>query len=66
MGRPRSILRPGSEILLAASASDVTDALQLTRDELKKIGRAARERILAEHTAERRSEQLIDLLEVAA
>jgi spore maturation protein CgeB len=57
---------PGSEILLAGSASDVTAALQLTREELKQIGAAARERVLAEHTADRRSEQLIDLLEVHA
>jgi spore maturation protein CgeB len=57
---------PGSEILIANSACDVTAALQLSRDELKRIGMAARERVLAEHTAERRSEQLIELLEVNA
>lgn len=57
---------PGSEILIANSASDVVDALALTSDDLHRIGAAARDRVLSEHTAGHRSEQLVRLLEVAA
>ena len=48
----------GSEILPVSSASDVIDALSLSDKELRTIGDAARERTLAEHTGERRVEQL--------
>lgn len=57
---------PGREILVAKSASEVVDALALSRDELRRIGTAARERVLAEHTADHRGQQLLALLEVAA
>jgi spore maturation protein CgeB len=57
---------PGTEILVASSASDVLGALSMSSSELRRIGAAARERTLAEHTADRRSEQLIELLEVSA
>jgi spore maturation protein CgeB len=55
---------PGREILVASSASEVVDALALGPGELRRIAVAARERVMAEHTAERRGEQLIRLLEV--
>jgi spore maturation protein CgeB len=57
---------PGKEILIASQASDVTDAICLAPDELDQIGCAARERVLAEHTAEHRSQELLRLLEAAA
>jgi spore maturation protein CgeB len=57
---------PGREILVASSASDIIDALALDAEELRRIGSAARERILSEHTADHRGEQLLQLLEVAA
>jgi spore maturation protein CgeB len=57
---------PGREILIAAQAGDVVDALALPTDELRRIGSAARERVLDEHTSEHRSRELIRLLEAAA
>lgn len=53
---------PGEEILLAETADDVINAMQLGDAELNRIATAARARTLAEHTAARRAEQLRDLL----
>jgi spore maturation protein CgeB len=47
---------PGQEILIADSADDVLAALD--RDDLGTIGQAARLRVLGEHTAEHRAEEL--------
>jgi spore maturation protein CgeB len=49
---------PGSEILVARSSEDAVAALRLPGEELKKISGAARERTLAEHTAEHRAKEL--------
>jgi spore maturation protein CgeB len=57
---------PGREILIASHRSDVLDAIALGRDRLWQIGHAARERVLAQHTARHRCEQLIRLLEAVA
>lgn len=57
---------PGKEILVASSAEDVVSAIHRDRGDLQCIGRAARERVLAAHTAEHRGRQLMDLLETAA
>jgi spore maturation protein CgeB len=55
---------PGEEILLADSADDVLAFLErLTGDEARVIGARARERVLREHTAERRAEQLEALVQ---
>jgi spore maturation protein CgeB len=51
-------LEPGSETLLARSRHDVIDALGRPRDELRRIGQRARERVLAEHTADHRAIEL--------
>lgn len=59
-------LTPGEEILVAGSSQDVVNALSLSPEELRRLGRAARERVLAEHTAEHRSRELTDLLESVA
>jgi spore maturation protein CgeB len=56
---------PGEELLVASSSDDVVDALSLAPDELRHIGRAARERVLNAHTAEHRSLELVELLEAA-
>jgi spore maturation protein CgeB len=56
---------PGSEILVATSTEDILGALGLSDEELTRLGRAARDRVLADHTAERRALQLIDALEGA-
>lgn len=57
---------PGREILVASSASDVVDALNFDPEKLSEIGDAARKRVLAQHTAEHRSRELLQLLKVAA
>jgi spore maturation protein CgeB len=61
-----TFFRPGEEILVARNADEVVDALSRSPEELKRIGRAARERTLADHTADRRARELIDLLEQEA
>jgi spore maturation protein CgeB len=54
---------PGREILLPASTGEVVEILRTTHpDDRRAIGAAARQRILAEHTAERRAEELEALL----
>jgi spore maturation protein CgeB len=57
--------KPGEEILVAANESDALDALDLSDAELARVGRAARERTLAEHTSERRASELIDAINAA-
>ena len=57
---------PGEEILVASSAEDVVSAIHRDREELQSIGKAARERVLAAHTAEHRSREFINHLETAA
>jgi len=50
---------PGEEILIAGSAEDVVGLLRdVGAEEARQIGERARRRVLAEHTAERRCEQL--------
>lgn len=56
---------PGSEILIAREAQDVVDALAMPREQLQRIGAAARERALAEHSAERRAQELVNILDGA-
>jgi spore maturation protein CgeB len=54
---------PGEEILKVQSAGDVEDALSLSDAELRRIGSAARERALEEHTADRRVMELESICE---
>jgi spore maturation protein CgeB len=50
---------PGEEILVAASAREVHEILMGMSDwSRKRLGQAARARVMAEHTAERRAEEL--------
>jgi spore maturation protein CgeB len=53
---------PGREVLIVRTAEDARAALDLGDDELSRVGNAARERVLAEHTAERRAAELAVLL----
>ena len=57
---------PGRELLTATCGDDVVDALSRDPEDLHQIGSAARERVLAAHTAEHRSRELISHLEAAA
>jgi spore maturation protein CgeB len=54
--------RPGEEILVARDAEEAVAAISRPPEELARIGRAARERALQEHTAERRTEELLAYL----
>jgi spore maturation protein CgeB len=56
---------PGSEILVASTTSDAIAALETSDAELNRIARAARERTLAEHTADRRACELVAAIEGA-
>jgi spore maturation protein CgeB len=56
---------PGKELLTAAGTDEVLAAMELDDAELWRIGRAARERVLADHTAARRGAQLVEILEGA-
>ena len=49
---------PGSEILVARTTEEATDALARSPEELGRIATAARERTLAEHTADVRALEL--------
>jgi len=53
---------PGREILIARTTEDVLAAIEISDTELAAIGAAARERTLAQHTAEHRAEELETLL----
>jgi spore maturation protein CgeB len=49
---------PGREILMAGSTADALAAMDVSDAELRRIAAAARERTLAEHTADHRAAEL--------
>ena len=49
---------PGAEILIARATEDTIAALQLSDEQLARIARSARQRVLDEYTAERRARDL--------
>ena len=53
-----TFLTPGQEFLSVSTAQDVIDAFALTNHELTRMATAARERTLAQHTAEHRVKEL--------
>jgi spore maturation protein CgeB len=53
---------PGREILTAASTEEALEILSLPDEEVRQVARAARERVLAEHTAEKRAEEMVEML----
>jgi spore maturation protein CgeB len=56
---------PGHEILVATEPEAVVAAMAASDAELSRMARAARDRVLAEHTAARRAGELVMLLESA-
>jgi len=56
---------PGEEVLTADDTEDAVAALDLDDAEIRRIGAAARERTLTEHTSERRAHDLLGALEAA-
>jgi spore maturation protein CgeB len=57
---------PGQEILLAETPEQATAALDRDQADLRRIGQAARERVLAEHTGAHRASELTRTCEAAA
>ncbi|MFL6194308.1 MAG: glycosyltransferase [Thermoanaerobaculia bacterium] len=53
---------PGREIFTAGTPEEAIEILSLPREEIRRVARAARERTLAEHTAERRADELLELV----
>jgi spore maturation protein CgeB len=56
---------PGEEILVARGTDDAVAAVETPRETLRAIGARARERALAEHTADARARELVALCEAA-
>jgi spore maturation protein CgeB len=56
---------PGSEILVAAGTDDVVSALEISDEQLARVAQAARERVMTDHTADRRALELVSALEGA-
>lgn len=56
---------PGAELLVCRRPEDVLAALDAAPRALSEVARAGRARALADHTAARRAEQLLELLEAA-
>jgi spore maturation protein CgeB len=52
----------GTELLCAQSTDEAIEAMSLPAAELARIGEAARKRVLKDHTAERRAEELVAFL----
>lgn len=53
---------PGREIFTAETTEEAIEILRLPREEILRVARAARERTLAEHTADHRARQLLEIL----
>jgi spore maturation protein CgeB len=54
---------PGKEIMLAESSEEVVNYLSaVSEEEARAIGLRAQERVIAEHSAEKRAEQFEDLV----
>jgi spore maturation protein CgeB len=58
-----TFFEPGSEILVARKTQDVVEALQMTEEQIQQIAASARDRVLAEHTSEKRAQQLERVLD---
>lgn len=57
-----TFFNPGEEIILVKSAKDVVNALKMPLIERQIIAKAARRRVLREHTAEKRAQELIAII----
>ncbi len=61
-----AFFEPGREILVAEQTADVHAALELDDAELSRIGAAARESVLTQHTGANRARELLSACEAAA
>jgi spore maturation protein CgeB len=57
-----TFFEPGDEVIPAETTKDVIAAFDLDDDTLRRIGSNARDRVLSEHTSDRRARQLEDIL----
>jgi spore maturation protein CgeB len=53
---------PGTELLIARSSEEVVAALQLPPSRLAAVAQAGQRRVLAEHSADHRADQLLAAL----
>lgn len=60
-----TFFRPGKEIVVVHESEQVISALKMPDSERADMARRARERTLAEHTGDRRAEQLLEYLQEA-
>jgi spore maturation protein CgeB len=60
-----AFFRPGEEIVVAHATGDAVDAIEMDERQRARIARAARERTLAEHTADARAVELEDIIDGA-
>jgi spore maturation protein CgeB len=56
---------PGGEILVAHTAEEAASILDLEDAQIRRVATAARERVLTEHTSQRRAEELLQALSEA-
>ncbi len=61
-----AFFEPGREILIGRPTEDALAALDMGNAELAAVAKRARERCLAEHTAQRRAREMVAALESAA
>ncbi|WP_426955080.1 CgeB family protein [Muricoccus radiodurans] len=61
-----AFFEPGREILLADTTEEALAAIDLPDEELALLARRARERCLADHTAERRAREMVAAIEAAS
>jgi spore maturation protein CgeB len=59
-----TFFEPGRELLVARTTEEAAEAVRLPAAELARIGSAARERVLAEHTSEVRAIQMMEAFEM--
>lgn len=57
-----TFFNPGEEIILVESAKDVIVALKMSQKERQELAKAARRRVLREHTSEKRAQELIAII----
>jgi spore maturation protein CgeB len=62
-GRLSNFFEPGGEILIAGETDGALEALDRSDEALARIGCAARDRLLAEHTSDHRAAELLRLLD---
>lgn len=58
-----TFFEPGREILIAETAEDTLAALDRPPEELRRIAACARDRVLAQHTADQRARELVGALQ---